>query len=158
MVDSVGNLFIPDSPNSQLRKVDTAGIINVFIGSGTFSAAGNGGPPLSVALDGVACPYGDTAGNIYFSSSYMFVWFYNHTSGQVSRFAGAPGQPGYSGDGGPASSAQLSIPISLFLSIKGRLYVADSDNGVIRAIDTKTNIITTIAGAKGATALPQLLQ
>ncbi len=153
-VDSVGNIFIPDPPKLQLRKVDTVGIINAFIGSGSLSTAGVGGPALSVALDGVACAYGDTAGNIYFSTAYVFIWFYNHTSGYVSRFAGAaPGGPGYSGDGGPATSAKLSIPTGLFLSSNGIFYVADSSNGVIRAIDTRTNIITTIAGSNTATDL-----
>mmetsp|Transcript_5367 Transcript_5367/g.5878 ORF Transcript_5367/g.5878 Transcript_5367/m.5878 type:complete len:382 (+) Transcript_5367:366-1511(+) len=89
---------------------------------------------------------------MYIGSNQYFIWFYNHTSGEVSRFAGAtPATYGYSGDGGPATSAELSSPFGLFLSTIGVLYFVDSSNNVIRAIDTKTNIITTVAG--GGTSL-----
>jgi hypothetical protein len=150
--DSLGNLFLPDSSNNQWRKVDTSGIIRAYIGSGTQSNAGIGGSALSVNLDGVGCPYGDTAGNLYLTSFNLFVWFYNHTSGYVSRFAGAPGG-GYSGDGGPATSAKLTYPLGTFLSTNGMLYFADFGNSVIRAVNTKTNIITTVAGSLSATTL-----
>jgi len=146
-VDSLGNLYLPDPAHPQVRMVDTAGIINRFIGSGTQSSSGSGGLALSVDLDGASCVYGDTAGNMYLSGSRYFIWFYNHTTGQVSRFAGAtPANTGYSGNGGPATSAMLSSPIGLFLSTNGVVYIADTGNYVVRAVDTKTNIITTIAG------------
>ncbi len=150
--DSLGNLFLPDPSNNQLRKVDTSGNISAFIGSGTQSNAGVGGSALSVNLDGVGSPYGDTAGNLYLTSFNLFIWFYNHTSGYVSRFVGAPGG-GYSGDGGPATSAKLSYPLGAFLSTNGILYFADFGNSVIRAVNIKTNIITAFAGSLSATSL-----
>ncbi len=152
-VDSLGNLYLPDSTNPQVRKVNTAGIITRFIGTGTQSTAGTGGPALSVNLDGASCAYGDTAGNLYLSSNQFFIWFYNHATGQVSRFAAVtPAVSAYSGDGGPATSAMLSSPVGLFLSSVGVLYFVDTGNYVVRAIDTQTNIITTVAGTYNAIA------
>eukprot|EP01040_Poterioochromonas_malhamensis_P005234 gene5234-biopygen197 len=153
-IDSVGNLYLPDNNALKFRKVNTSGIINTFVGSGNLNNTGTGGPALSISLDGAGCAWGDTAGNMYLTSSQYYIWFYNHTSGYVSRYAGtAGGNVGYSGDGGPATSAGIAQPLGLFLSTTGILYFADSGNNVIRAIDTKTTIITTFAGKQGASVL-----
>jgi RHS repeat-associated protein len=92
-------------------------------------------------------PYGvaiDTAGNLYIAD------LYNHrirrvdTNGIITTFAGI-GTPGYGGDGGPVTQAQLNGPVDVTLDAQGNLYIADADNGRIRKVDTN-GIITTVAG------------
>jgi hypothetical protein len=89
----------------------------------------------------------DSADNIYAVSDNLNQIFKISAFDQsVRAIAGQPGAGGYSGDGGPATSAQLNAPRSLALDNEGNLYVADSGNNVIRKIDLATGIITTVAG------------
>lgn len=145
--DTTGNLFMTEATAYKVRKIDTSGIITRYIGSGSQSLSGASAPATSVGLDGVFCIYGDTSGNIYFSSRAFFIWRYEASSAIVSRFAGAtPAAFGYSGDGGQATAATLSGPMGLFLTTSGILYFTDSLNNRIRAIDTSTGIISLVAG------------
>lgn len=145
--DTIGTLYLTETFGYKVRKIDSAGIITRFLGSGSLSLSGTEGPASSVGLDGAACIYGDTAGNIYLSSGAFFVWRYNASSGIVARYAGdLPALLGYSGDGGQATAARLSGPMGLFLSTNGMLYIADGLNNRIRRIDTSTGILTNFAG------------
>ena len=98
--------------------------------------AGGAPPPTpSVALNAsIGAPSGvaaDAAGNVYFTS--LNCVFKLDTSGTLTRVAGTS-RPGYSGDGGPATSAQLWSPSGIALDAAGNLYIADSSNNRVRKV------------------------
>ncbi|MBO9540875.1 SMP-30/gluconolactonase/LRE family protein [bacterium] len=142
-LDGAGNLYIADALNNRIRKVDAAGIITTVAGTGAAGFSGDGfqatsaklNAPYDVALDG--------AGNCYIAD------YNNHCirkvtpGGGISTVAGS--SIGYSGDGGPATLAQLSRPRNVALDIAGHLFITDSGNNRIRKVDT-TGVISTIAG------------
>ena len=150
-VDGAGNLYILDSSQTDnaignIRRVDTNGNITTIAGGGLFNYGYNGdnipaslaqlNSPLKILIDG--------AGNIY------IVDYANQrirkidTSGIITTVAGN-GTLGYSGDGHQATSAELGYPESLAMDIAGDLFIADTNNGVVRKVDTN-GIITTFAG------------
>jgi sugar lactone lactonase YvrE len=143
-VDSSGNLYIADSNNSVIRKVTPQGTISTVAGTGGVEGyAGDGGAATKAAL---MAPLGvavDPAGNIYIADYYGWIREVNASSGAISTLAGN-GTNGYSGDGGPAASAQFYNPIAVAVDAQGNVYVADSGNGGVRRIASGT--ITTIAG------------
>ena len=141
-VDGSGNLYIADRDNERIRKVTAStGIISTVAGGGVFRAGGQAATlaqlpvPRSVAVDG--------SGNLYIAEgSYILKVT---TSGIISTVAGS-GRPGYSGDGGPAASAQLSTPFGVAVDGSGNLYIADTGNDRIRKVDASTGNISTVAG------------
>ncbi len=84
----------------------------------------------------------DPSGNVYFTALNSV---FRLSSGTLTRVAGN-GRPGYSGDNGPATSAQLNAPQGLFIDTAGDIYIADSQNQVVRYVAASTGIITTVAG------------
>jgi sugar lactone lactonase YvrE len=142
--DAVGNLYIGDYGNIRIRKVNTAGIITTIAGNGMEGYSGDGGPSTAAELSvpsGVAC---DTDGNLYIADEAANVIRKINTAGIISTIAGN-GTAAYSGDGGVATVAELSGPISITTDGTGNLYIADAGNNVIRKIDP-SGIITTVAG------------
>jgi sugar lactone lactonase YvrE len=143
-VDLAGNLYIADTLNERIRKVDTNGIITTVAGNGSYGYSGDGGPATSAPLgfaDGVAV---DSAGNLYFTDNYEGLVRKVDTNGIITTFAGS-GSSGYSGDGGPATSALLSAPEAVAVDNSGNLYIADTGNSRIRKVNSN-GIITTLAG------------
>ena len=142
--DSAGNLYIADTLNSRIRKVDSAGVITTIAGTGERGFGGDGGPavqaqlafPNSVAIDG--------AGNLYFADQGNHRIRMVDFSGTISTIAGT-GEPGFGGDGGPAVEAQLNSPTGVAADAAGNLYIADWLNYRIRKVDS-AGTITTIAG------------
>ena len=146
-LDSSGNLYLADRWNNRIRKI-AGGNITTIAGNGQMSFGGDFGAATSAQLsapDGVAV---DNAGNIYISD------FLNNRvrmvtpSGVISTYAGN-GNSGFSGDGGPATSAQLSQPAGLAVDAAGNLYIADSNNSAVRKV-TPSGIISTVAGTGGS--------
>ncbi len=144
-VDAAGNLYIADSYNHRIRRVDASGTITTIAGTGARGFSGDGGPAVVAQLHeprGVAV---DGSGNLYIAD------FYNHrvrrvdASGTITTIAGT-GARGFSGDGGPAVQAQLAFPTGVAVDAAGNLYIADSYNHRIRRVDL-SGTITTIAGA-----------
>ena len=146
-VDAAGNLYIADTNNSVIRRVDSAsGTITTIAGNHTYGYSGDGGPATSAALyfsQGVAV---DAAGNLYIADTYNFVIRrVAAASGTITTIAGNHTY-GYSGDGGPATSAELSNPSGVAVDAAGNLYIADPNNSVIRRVAAAGGTITTIAG------------
>jgi sugar lactone lactonase YvrE len=142
--DGEGNLYIGTA--GRIRKVDTNGIITTIAGTGTKGFSGDGGQATEAQLSRLTGVTADIDGNVY------FIDFGNDrirridTDGIITTIAG-PGRPGvcYSGDGGPATEADLCGPEHLAVGPDGAVYVADTYNDRIRTID-RNGIITTIAG------------
>jgi streptogramin lyase len=148
VLDTTGNLYIADFSNSRVRRVDvTTGIITTVAGIANVGhGSGDGGPATSAAMGSPSGVAFDAAGNLYIADSYYnVVRRVDAVSGIITTVAGT-GSSGYSGDGGPATSAQLNFPRSVASDASGNLYIADSDNQRIRRVDANTGVITTVAG------------
>jgi trimeric autotransporter adhesin len=143
-VDALGNLFIADSQNNRVRMVNrTTGIITTIAGNGTAGFSGDGGPATSAWLwnpTGVAV---DGSGNVYIADQrnnrIRMV-----SGGMITTVAGN-GAVGFSGDGGPATSAALYYPTGVAVYGSSSLYIADTNNQRIRVVISGT--IGTIAGS-----------
>jgi sugar lactone lactonase YvrE len=148
--DASGNLYIADSGNCVMRKVTAAtGDITTVAGNGTCSESGDNGPATGAEIDypdGVAL---DASGNLYISEAEgNRVRKVAAGTGTITTYAGGGTGLSYGniGDGGPATSATLFDPRGLALDSKGNLYIADSEDEVIREVNVTTGIISTVAG------------
>jgi sugar lactone lactonase YvrE len=146
-VDSSGNLFIADTDNNRIRRVDAAtGDISTVAGNGTYGYSGDGGLATDADLD---YPYGvavDSSGNLFIADSDNDrIRRVDAVTGIITTVAG-DGNWGFSGDGGPATSASLNWPLGVALDTHGNLFIADTGNNRIRRVDAITGIITTVAG------------
>jgi trimeric autotransporter adhesin len=154
VVDSADNVYISDYSNERIRKVDAAtGVITTFAGNGQLGFF-NGGTLTTAYLGGPQGMTFDPSGNLYVSNGFGMLVIKIATSGSVSLFAGeqvdsgstaGEGIAGYTGDGGKAIDATLSDPQGLASDAQGNIYIADTNNYVIRKVDT-SGTITTVAG------------
>jgi sugar lactone lactonase YvrE len=147
VLDKSGNLYIADSNNNVVRKVAAGtGIITTIAGTGIAGFSGDGGPATTAQLNS---PFGlafDSAGNLYISDLYNSrIRKVTATSGIITTYAGN-GTFGSSGDGGPATSAELSYPYGIAIDGSGNLFIADADNNSVREIVAATGNITTVVG------------
>ncbi len=142
--DAVGNIYIADYENSRIRIINTSGIIHTVAGNGSFSYTGDGGPATASTLNYPTTLAVDTTGNLYFADSFNNVIREIYTSSGVIVTVVGNGVGGYSGDGGVATAAELSIPWGVCLDASGNIYIGD-DNEVVRKVVT-SQIISTIAG------------
>ena len=147
-VDSAGNIYIADTGNNRIRKIDTNNIINTIAGGGAPVAGsnGDGGYATNASLSrpsGIAL---DSSGNIYIADTGNNRIRKIDVEGIISTIAGG-GAPvaGSNGDGGYATNASLSRPSGIVLDSSGNIYIADTGNNRIRKIDVE-GIISTIAG------------
>ncbi len=145
-VDGAGAVYIADTENQRIRKVGTDGIISTYAG-GTFGGfGGDGGPATSAQLHGPAGLAVDRDGNLYIADTDNDrIRRVDHLSQVITTVAGT-GTPGFGGDGGPATAAELSGPSGLAIDAAGNLLVADSGNVRVRRIDATTGFISTVAG------------
>ncbi len=146
-LDVTGNLYIADSENSRIRRVDSnTGIITTVAGNGSFEFSGDGGAATTA---GLSRPYGlalDIAGNLLIADlENARVRRVDAGTGKIATIA-RNGIQGFSGDGGAATAASLFRPDDVALDAAGNLYIADSINCRIRKVTAQTGIITTIAG------------
>ena len=142
--DSNGNLYIADYVANVVRKVSSSGIITTFAGTGTLGYTGDGGPATSAQM-GVYDLAVDQFDSIFVSDPHHSVIRKITQAGIITTFAGT-GTAGYTGDGGPATSAEMAIPEGMaFDRGAASLYLWDDVNYVIRKIDS-CGIITTIGG------------
>ncbi|MDI9319622.1 MAG: T9SS type A sorting domain-containing protein [Phycisphaerales bacterium] len=146
-VDKTGNVYIADNGNHCIRKITiSTGKISTIAGTGTAGSAGDGGLATSASL---YAPYDvclDTSGNIYIADvSNNKIRKITVSSGIITTIAGT-GTPGFSGDGGSATSAKLYQPFSVAVDASGNVFIADTYNSRIRKITATTGTISTIAG------------
>ena len=150
-VDDAGNVYVADTGNHRVRKVDTAGLITTIAGTGVpgYSSHQDDGPAARAQLDGPRSLAIDRAGNLYIAD-------YNNArirkiaeaTNIISTVAGT-GAAGYQAaeDGGPASRAQINHPCGVAIDRAGNLFIADTYNQRIRKVAAGTAIMTTVAGA-----------
>lgn len=142
--DNAGNLFFADEQNNMIRKISTSGIMSRVGGTGLYGSTGDGGPALSAGIQAPAAVAVDNAGNIYVVEDINHRVRKISTSGVITAFAGN-GTIGYSGDGGPATAAQLAYPQAITADDHGNIFIAESRNNIIRKVDA-AGIISTYAG------------
>jgi len=144
-VDRFDNLFIIDANNHKIRKVNLAtGIITSYAGTGTSGYAGDGGLATNAQLNAPAGMAGDSNGNLYFADGNHVIRKIDAATGIITTVAGN-GTAGFSGDGGPATQAQLYYAGHIAFDSLDNMYIADVLNRRIRKVDA-SGTITTIAG------------
>jgi uncharacterized protein (TIGR03437 family) len=142
-VDSSGNVYISDVDNHRVRRVSPSGMISTVAGNGATGDSGDGGQAVNASLSDVNGLTLDDTGNLYIADAGNRRVRKVTPSGIISTVAGT-GVQGFSGDGGPATNAQLNRPTSVLFSA-GNLYIADSSNQRIRKVSSN-GTITTLAG------------
>jgi hypothetical protein len=146
--DAAGNVFLSDSDNDRIRRVDAkSGLISTVGGNGMAGYSGDGGPATQASINTPAGLVLDGAGNIYFADTGNdAIRRIDAVSGIITTVAGVPGVQGYTGDNGKATAATLSSPQGVAFDTAGNLYIADTANNVVRMVAAGSGTITTIAG------------
>ncbi len=143
--DSAGNIFIADTGNNRIRRIDAlTGIITTVAGNGIFGSAGDGGKATEANL---ALPQGirvDGEGNLLIVDTALIgrIRRVDARTGVITTIAGGGSADG---DAIPATSARV-VPTGLSLDSAGNLLISDSSRNTVRRVDRKTGIISTIAG------------
>jgi hypothetical protein len=146
-VDAAGNVYIADTDNHRIRMVAVGtGVISTFAGTGVAGFLGDGGAATAARLfypSGLAL---DHDGNLYIADQYnQRIRKVAVGTGVITTVAGN-GTAGFGGDGGLATAAQLSYPYGVNVDAAGNIYIADTHNHRVRAVDATTGNIATIAG------------
>lgn len=152
-LDSAGNIYISDQQNQRIRRITPAGAIDTIAGSGAQGFAGDGGPALDASFNWEVNSNPEPSGGLALAGDLLYISdtlnhrirVMNLQTGIIDTVAGS-GTLGYAGDGGPALEAQLSAPRDVEIGPDGDLYIVDTDNCAIRAVDLDTGIIRTVAG------------
>ena len=156
-VDSAGNIYVADTTNNRVRMV-SGGIITTVAGNGTagFRSADDGGLATSAELNYPTDVAVDGAGNLYIAdenNNRVRKVTNPGPSGVITTYAGGGAAPGSCaghtdsiGDGCVASNAALASPYGVSVDIAGNLYIADTNSGRIRKVNSSTQVITTVAG------------
>lgn len=146
-VDAAGNVIIADTYNNRIRQVDArTGIIGTIAGGGKGDAWKDNYPALTASLAGPTGLAVDPEGNLLFTDSGHFrVRKVDRASGLIQAVAGR-GTNRYTGDGGPAMSADLENPGSLALDSGGNLFIVEAGDDRVRRVDARTKLISTFAG------------
>ena len=137
-IDAGGNLYSPDINHGVIRTVTAAtGLISTIAGNGAVGHGGDGGPATEASF---YSPRGLAVhANVLYvcDASANRVRAINLSTGIVTTVAG-DGAQGYGGDGGLATAAQLYVPVAVAADAAGNLYIADSNNLVIRRVEAAT--------------------
>ena len=145
-IDAADNLYIADSLNRRVRKVTTSsGVISTIAGDGRIGSGGDGGAAVNAQF---LLPYGiavDRSGVVFVLDAFDGRVRRVATNGTVTNYVGT-GNFGYSGDGGPATSAEIDPQSFITTDADGNLYIADLYNHAIRKVTAATGIISTVVG------------
>jgi DNA-binding beta-propeller fold protein YncE len=146
--DTAGNLYIGDTQNNRIRRIDAAtGVITTVAGSGEFGISPDGTPRLQVRFQRVARLAVDRRGHIYIADSPAHkILVIDADTGRLRTFAGT-GEEGFAGDGGPALAARLAYPEGVAIDARGDVYFCDIASHRVRRVSAKTGVITTVAGS-----------
>ena len=144
-VDALGNVYVADSGNNNIRRVTAGGSVSTLAGAVGFAGSvdGAGTAALFNMPQGIAV---DAAGNVYVADTNNSTIRRINAAGVVSTLAGAPGQTG--GSDGTGSSARFYNPFGLAVDAAGNVYVADYDNSTVRKV-TAAGVVSTLAGNAG---------
>jgi sugar lactone lactonase YvrE len=151
--DAAGNVYITDYSGSDIRMVDTGGIIHTVAGNGTVATKNHlndGGPAINGELSSPRHTVADNLGNFYIADQADHVIRMVNTSGIINTIAGTPNTNSAStalGDGGPATAGTLYYPYGLAIDASNNLYIADNNNYRIRRLSLNTNLLTTAVGS-----------
>jgi len=152
-VDAAGNIYMGCQNNEALRMVNTSGIINTIAGNGVAGFSGDGGQATAAELSGEYGVKVDYVGNIYLGDQSNERIRFINTSGIISTFAGN-GIAGSSGDGGPATAAELNDPATLTLAPGGMVYIAENAGNRIRVISGVTTAINALTSSSEVSVYP----
>ena len=146
IADSAGNVYIADTNNCVVRKVNTSGVISTYAGKPqTCGYAGNGAAATKAELNAPSGLAFDASGNLYIAeTSNDVIREVSAATGNISTFAGVGSVSGFKGDGGPATSAELNGPSDIAFDSSGNMYIADYGNQRVRIVSN--GIIDTYAG------------
>ena len=147
-LDSKGALYIADTTNHRVRMI-SGNTVTTIAGTGNIGQGGNNGPAASATLNSPGGVAVDSAGTIYIADTGNNM-IRKISGGTITLFAGT-GNANYSGDNGPALNAELSGPTGVAVDSAGNLYIADTNNNLIRKVDKSGNI-TSYVGGTGPTA------
>ncbi|EGX58200.1 hypothetical protein SZN_18986 [Streptomyces zinciresistens K42] len=147
-VDSTGTVYVADFSGHRVRRITTDGRITTVAGTGAAGFRGDGGPAVAAQLNGPREVAVDGAGAVYIADSNNHRIRKVTPDGKISTVAGT-GAGGFRGDGGPATAAQLNLPLGVTVDGAGVLHVADYYNHRIRRI-TADGVISTVAGTGAA--------
>ena len=142
-IDAGGNIYIADRLNTRVRKITVDNIITTFAGTGAAGSAGDGGAALDASINAPLGVAVDNAGNVFIAENGGNRIRKVAPSGLISTVAGN-GTAGFSGDNGPATSAEIYAPIGIAIDSNDVLYITDNGNARIRKV--ASGIITTVAG------------
>src|ERR1700733_6546253 len=145
-ISASGDIYIANTGNSAICKV-SGGVITTVAGGNAQGYSGDGGPATKAEL---SQPFGvavDSKGNVYIADTYNNVIRKVTSAGIITTLAGN-GSAGYSGDGGPATKAELSQPFGVAVDASGNVFIADTVNHVIRKV-ASDGTISTFAGNGG---------
>ncbi|MFG2593970.1 RICIN domain-containing protein [Streptomyces sp. NPDC048438] len=144
VVDSTGILYISDHGNHRVRKISTDGKISTVAGTGVAGFKGDDGPAASAQLNGPYALAVNDADILYITDGNNHRVRKVAADGNISTVAGK-GTAGFSGDGGPATSAQLNLPLGVVVDSAGTLHISDYNNHRVRRV-APDGEITTLAG------------
>ncbi|WP_411114711.1 RICIN domain-containing protein [Streptomyces sp. 029-5] len=147
-VDSAGIVYISDYSNHRVRKITADGKISTVAGTGSPGFKEEGGPAVSAQLNHPYAVAVDAAGVLYIADAGNHRVRKITADGKISTVAGT-GVAGFSGDNGPATSAQLNFPVSMVVDTTGGVYVSDQRNQRVRKI-TADGKISTVVGTGSA--------
>ena len=149
-LDAKGNLYVADTANHCIRMVSANGS-NITTVAGTGGTAGSTGDGAAATAALLYLPGGiafDPSGNLYIADTGNHV-IRKISGGNITTVAGMIGQPGYGGDLGQATSANLASPTAVAFDAAGNYYIADTGSNLIRWVNITTGIINTYVGASG---------
>ncbi len=152
IVDPAGNIFIADTANHRIRKVDPAGNIQTIAGSDSFGTSGDGGPASSALLVNPRALAFDLDGSLLFTDSSAHMVRRITTAGIIERVSGT-GAAGSSGDGGPAVAARNWTPWGLAVDTNGNILISDNGTYRLRVVDRSGTIRTMLQPVIAATGL-----
>lgn len=144
-----GSYLIAHQDSPAVRRVFPDGTITTIAGNGTAGYSGDGGPATAATLNGVSAAIPAPSGGYLIADPNNNAVRRVAPDGTISTVAGQPPGSGFGGDGGPATSAQLSFPFDVSFLPDGSFLIADKDNARIRRVGTD-GVISTVAGGGGA--------